>query len=255
MMTVTRDFADRLAEVSRLLRQDEVADETLRRLTGLGAALVPGASAAAVTIATDRGALSFAASEPPLEDLHGLQFSAGTGPVVEVLAYNEPRRVDDMAAEPRWPDFCRAAAAAGFGSLLALPLRTDQRPAGAVALYGAAPGAFRGAAHDVALLFAAQGGTAVRNAALYRECRRMADDLHAALESRAVIEQAKGMVQAELGVSATEAFRLLSRYSQHTNQRVRLVSSQLVLRRLPAAALRASDGHRGSPSAGRDPRS
>jgi hypothetical protein len=45
MMTVTRDFADRLAEVSRLLRQDEVADETLRRLTGLGATLVPGASA------------------------------------------------------------------------------------------------------------------------------------------------------------------------------------------------------------------
>ena len=93
---------------------------------------------------------------------------------------------------PAGQAFCQAAAAAGFGSLLALPLRTDQRPAGAVALYGDAPGVLRGAAHDIALLFAAQGGTAVRNASLYRACRRMVDDLQAALESRAVIEQAKG---------------------------------------------------------------
>jgi ANTAR domain len=124
--------------------------------------------------------------------------------------------------------------------MLALPLRTDQRPAGAVALYGDAPGVFRGAAHDIALLFAAQGGTTVRNASLYRACRRMADDLHAALESRAVIEQAKGILRAEFGVSPAEAFRLLSWYSQETNQRVRVISSRLVRGRISAAALRRS---------------
>ena len=142
------------------------------------------------------------------------------------------------AAEPRWPAFCQPAAAAGFGSLLALPLRTDQRSAGAVALYGDAPGVFRGAAHDIALLFAAQGGTAVRNASLYRACRRMVDDLQAALESRAVIEQAKGILQAELGISPAEAFRLLSRHSQNTNQRVRVIASRLVRGRITAAAFR-----------------
>jgi len=238
MVAVTRDFADRLAEVARLLKEDEVADETLRRLTGLGTGLVPGATAAAVTIAMDHGALTFAASDPRLGDLHDLQFEGGAGPVVEALAHNEPRRIDDTAAESRWPAFCQAAAAAGFGSMLALPLRTDQRPAGAVALYGDTPGVFRGAAHDIALLFAAQGGTVVRNASLYRACRRMVDDLQAALESRAVIEQAKGILQAELGVSPGEAFRLLSRYSQNTNQRVRAVSSRLVRGRIPAEAFR-----------------
>ena len=65
---------------------------------------------------------------------------------------------------------------------------------------------FRGAAHDIALLFAAQGGTAVHNAALYRACRRMVDNLHAGLESRAIIEQAKGILHAELGVTPAEAF-------------------------------------------------
>jgi GAF domain-containing protein len=238
MVAVTRDFADRLAEVARLLKEDEVADETLRRLTGLGTELVPGATATAVTIAMDQGALTFAASDPRLDDLHDLQFEGGAGPVVEALAHNEPRRIDDTAAESRWPAFCQAAAAAGFGSLLALPLRTDQRPAGAVALYGDAPDVFRGAAHDIALLFAAQGGTAVRNASLYRACRRMADDLQAALESRAVIEQAKGILQAELGISPAQAFRLLSSYSQNTNQRVRVVATRLVRGRIPAEALR-----------------
>ena len=75
-----------------------------------------------------------------------------------------------------------------------LPLRTDRRPAGAVALYGPERHAFQGAAHDIALTFAAQGGTAMRNAAQYRECRQMLNNLHVALASQATIEQAKGIL-------------------------------------------------------------
>jgi GAF domain-containing protein len=239
MVAVTRDLADRIAEVAQLVKEDEVPDEVLRRLTSLGVALVPGGTAAAVTIAMPKGALSFAASDRRLDELHRLQFDVGEGPVVETLRHNEPRRVDDTATELRWPSFCRAAAEAGFGSCLALPLRTDLQPAGAVALYGDEPRVFRGAAHDVALLFAAQGGTAVHNASLYRMCRRMADSLHAGLESRAIIEQAKGILHAELGVSTAEAFGLLSRYSQNTNQRVRTISARLVQGRISASVFRS----------------
>jgi GAF domain-containing protein len=238
MVAVTRELADRVAEVAELMAADEVGDEALRRLTGLGAELVPGGTAAAVTIAMARGGLTFAASDRRLEKLHELQFGSGQGPVVETLRHNEPRRIDDMAAESRWPAFCRAAAEAGFGSCLALPLRTDRQPAGAVVLYGDEPGAFGGAAHDVALLFAAQGGTAVHNASLYGACRRMVDNLHAGLESRAVIEQAKGMLHAELGISTDRAFRLMNRYSQNTNQRVRKIAADLIHGRLTPAQLR-----------------
>ncbi len=235
MVTVTRAFADRLAEVARLLENDDVADEALRRLTNLGIELVPGGTAAGVTIAQAGGALTFAASDPRLDRLHELQFRSGRGPVVETLQHNEPRRVDDVASEPRWPTFCQAAERAGFGSCLALPLRTDRQPAGAVAIYGREPNVFRGAAHDIALLFAAQGGTTVHNAALYRACRRMVDNLHTALESRAIIEQAKGILHAELGVSPAEAFARLSRVSQNTNQRVRQLAIDLVQGRRDAA--------------------
>lgn len=237
MVTITREFADRVADVARLLEAEEIEDEALRRLTGLGAELVPGGSAVTITIAVDHSALTFAASDPRLDQLHYLQFDAGDGPVVETLRHNEPRRIDDTTTERRWRALCRAAAEAGFRSLLALPLCTDRQPAGAIALYGPGPGVFRGAAHDVALLFAAQGGTAVHNARLYRTCRRMVDNLQAGLDSRAVIEQAKGILHAELGVSPAEAFHLLSRFSQNTNQRVRKIAADIVRGRLAAAEL------------------
>jgi GAF domain-containing protein len=238
MITMTREFADQVADVAQLLEGDEVPDEALHRLTALAAGLVPGGTAAAVTIAMASGALTFATSDQRLEELHRLQVDSDGGPVVETLRHNEPRRVDDTAAECRWPSFCRAAAEAGFASCLVLPLRTDRQPAGAVALYGQQPNVFRGAIHDIALLVAAQGGTAVHNAALYGTCRRMVESLHAGLESRAVIEQAKGVLHAELGVSPEEAFRLLSRYSQNTNQRVRKISAGLVQGRIAAAEFR-----------------
>lgn len=228
MVTVTPVLADRLAEVARVLENVETPEQALHRLTRLAVDLIPGGTAAAVTIAVDSQALILAASDPRIDRLHRLQFDGGEGPVAETLLHNESRRVDDTTAERRWPEFCRAAARSGFGSCLVLPLRTDRRPAGAVALYGQQRHVFQGAAHDIALLFAAQGGTAVYNAALYRECSQMVDSLHAALESQAVIEQAKGILHAAFGVPPEQAFRLLTRVSQKTNRKLRAISAELV---------------------------
>lgn len=238
MVKVTRDLADRIAEAARLLDDDNDADAVLGRLTRLGAELVPGGKAAALTVEGAGQAMTFAASDSRIDELHRLQFAAADGPAVEALRYNEPRRIDDMTAEDRWPVFCRAAARAGFGSCLMLPLRTDCRPAGAVSFYGHDSNVFRGASHDLAVLFAAQGGTAVHNAAVYRASQLMVMNLHTALGSRAVIEQAKGILHAELGVSLEEAFGLLSRMSQNTNRKLRVIASALVRGEITSGQLR-----------------
>jgi GAF domain-containing protein len=238
MVELTRELADRFAEAARLLEHEDDSDMTLRRLTGLAVELVPGATAAALTIEGDGQALTFAASDPRIDDLHRLQFQATEGPAVEALRRNAAQNVDDVADERRWPAFADAADRAGFGSCLMLPLRTDRRPAGAVSLYGRDRNAFRGASHDLAVLFAAQGGTAVQNAALYQACRQMVDNLHTALGSRAVIEQAKGILHAELGISPEEAFRLLSRRSQATNRKVREMARELVHGEIDAGQFR-----------------
>ena len=240
MVNVTPALAERVSEVARLLETDDDRDAALARLTRLGVELVPGATAAAVTASSGDQAHTFASSDERVDELHRLQFASGTGPVVETVRYNEARHVRDVAEDPRWPAFCRAAAKAGFGSCITLPLHTHQEPAGAVALYAEQPGAFSGAAHDLALLFAAQGGTAVHNADLYGASCHVIRNLQVALKSRAAIEQAKGVLLAELGISTDEAFELLSRASQNTNEKVRDVAAKLVRGEISSQQLRGS---------------
>ena len=238
MVEVTQELAERISEVARLLDSEDDSDAVLHRITGLCVELIPGATAAAVTITAGNHTYTFAASDPRIDELHRIQFESGRGPTVETLSFNEPRHARDLTQERRWTAFCDAAADAGFGSCLALPLRSSRQPAGAVAIYAKHPGAFQEAAHDIALLFAAQGGTALHNAEVYGACRQMTYNLQAALESRAVIEQAKDIVSANLGIPAGQALQLIRRTSQHTNQKMRDIAIQLIAGDLDPRRLR-----------------
>lgn len=227
MVKVTRKLADRLADVAKLLLTDDDADMPLQQLTELAVELVPGSTAAGIVAAGEKS-WTFAGSDPRLGRLHQLQFDSGDGPLVEALRHGEPRRIDDTAQQPRWQAFCAAAAESGFGSCLVLPLRTDREPGGAIALYGDERHAFSGADHDIALLLAAQGGAAMHNAAAYQSCRQMVDNLRTALQSRAVIEQAKGILVANYGCTPDTAFNQLSRQSQNSNRKLRDIAADLV---------------------------
>jgi hypothetical protein len=231
MVRITRELAERIAELARLLLDDESSDAPLQQLTDLSLDLIPGSAAAGVVAATDT-TWAYSGSPAHVAGLHRAQMGAGDGPVVEAIRYGEARRVDDAAHEQRWPAACAAMADHGFGSCLVLPLRTDRKPGGALAVYGRSAEAFAGSGHDIALLFAAQGGVAIRNATAYRNCRELVANLQAALESRAVIEQAKGILVAEYGCLPETAFKELSRVSQHTNRKVREISSDLVAGRI-----------------------
>lgn len=248
MVEVTQELAERISEVARLLEDDDEGDPALLRLSAFGVELVPGATGAAVTMTADGEAHTFAASDARIDELHRLQFASGQGPAVETLRYNEARHIRDTSNEERWPAFCRAAAQAGLYSLIALPLHTGQQPAGAVALYADRPGAFNGVAHDIALLFAAQGSMAVHNAQVYGVCREMVDNLQVALEARATIEQAKGVLHAKLAIAPGEAFELLRRSSQNTNQKVRVVAARLVRGEIDAWQVRAQASSRNGTS-------
>jgi transcriptional regulator with GAF, ATPase, and Fis domain len=227
MVRVTRQLAERIADLARLLLDDEGTDAPLQQLTELAMQLIPGSAAAGVVAAND-STWAYASSPADAGELHRHQMQAGSGPLVEAIRYGEARRIDDTGQEQRWPEACREMAELGFGSCLILPLRTDRRPGGALVVYGTEPEAFVGAGHDMALLFAAQGGVALRNAAAYRSCRQLVVNLQLALESRAVIEQAKGILVAEHGCDPETAFKELSRMSQRTNRKVRDISADLV---------------------------
>jgi transcriptional regulator with GAF, ATPase, and Fis domain len=234
MVRLTRQHAERVAELARLLLDDEVSDTPLHELTTLALELIPGSAAAGVVAASDTS-WAFTGSPPAIADLHRAQVQSGAGPVAEAIRHGEARRIDDTGSEQRWPTVCAAMADIGLNSCLVLPIRTDRKPGGALAVYGQSQDAFAGAGQDLALLFAAQGGVAIRNAAAYRNCRQLVANLQIALESRAVIEQAKGILVAEYGCHPEVAFKELSRISQSTNRKLREIATDLVAGRIDRA--------------------
>jgi GAF domain-containing protein len=227
MVTVTRELAERIAALAELLLSDDSSDPQLRQLAELSLELVPGSAAVGVVVAGDN-TWTYAASDAVVASLHRRQLDDGRGPVAEALRFGEARRVDDAGAEDRWPGICSAMVTDGLLSCLVLPLRADRQPGGVLAIYGRERGCFAGAGHDLALLFAAQGGVALRNARLYRNCTQLVGNLRVALESRAVIEQAKGILVAEYGCSPDVAFERLSMLSQNINRKVKDIAADLV---------------------------
>jgi len=236
MVAVTRDLAERIASVADLVLTGDDADLPLQQLTELSVELIPSGTCAGVVAPRD-AAWAYAQSDESVAGLHRLQMESGSGPVADGLRFGEARRIDDVATESRWPETCAAMADRGLRSCLVLPLRTDRAPGAVLALYSTKAEAFAGADHDIALLLAAEGGVAVRNAGLYSNCRTLVGNLHIALASRAVIEQAKGILVAEYGCPPDTAFARLSAMSQNSNRKLKDIAADLVEGRITRSDL------------------
>ncbi len=123
-----------------------------------------------------------------------------------------------------------AAPRHGVRSSLSAPLTLEDQTFGALNLYGGTEEAFREDDEHVAALVASYAAVVAANARAYWSARETAEHLARAMESRAEIEQAKGILMAQARVSADEAFDLLRRASQRENRRLRNIASEIVAR-------------------------
>ena len=103
-----------------------------------------------------------------------------------------------------------------------------QRTVGALNMYSVVGHAFSTESLALAESFAGYAGVAVANAALYQSAVQEARHIHQALETRSIIEQAKGILIGARGCSAAHAFGLLTRASQHQNRKLRDIAAELV---------------------------
>jgi GAF domain-containing protein len=167
-----------------------------------------GADAAGLMLADQRGALQLMASTlERARDLELFELQVMEGPCLECFASGRPVvNVELTEAHQRWPIFTRAAVEAGFRATHALPLRLRQEVVGAMNLFTREPGrldaehlAIGQAMADVATI----GLLQERN---LREQTVLSEQLQAALHSRVVIEQAKGVLAARARVDVAEAF-------------------------------------------------
>lgn len=204
-------------------------------------------AAAGLTLADERGSLQVLASSTEQARLLELfQLSIDEGPCVECFTTSAPVLVADIAAQAlRWPRFATEAARDGFASVHALPLRLRKQTIGALNLFGGAPGEL--SADDVRL---AQGlaDTATIGILQERAIRRgetLSEQLQTALNSRVIIEQAKGVLAATGKLTMDSAFTALRGYARRNNLRLSDVARALADRELdPTPVLARSETRR-----------
>lgn len=189
-----------------------------------------GVSACGVLLADHHGVLNLvAASTDEVRMLELSQLQNAEGPCLDAYQTARPVQRADLAdSDPRWPRFTAAARAAGFAAVQALPMRLREQTLGALNLFSATPGPLDEAtiALGQALADAATIGIVHQRALARHEI--VAEQLQAALNSRIIIEQAKGFLAERLGVTVEEAFIVLRGYSRSHNRKLTDVANQVI---------------------------
>ncbi|RBY92590.1 GAF and ANTAR domain-containing protein [Blastococcus sp. TF02A-30] len=220
---------DLLRALSRVVLVDRDLEEVLTEITGIAAQGIPGAESVSTTLLRDDKA--FTAAHHGEMALHAdeLQYEEGYGPCMDAGRGGVVLRIDDTSTEERWPRYVPRAREAGVRSSLSVPLPFQGTSIGALNIYSTRPAAFASAESLEAGLEVAEAiAIAVVNATAHAELGEQARNLRLAMQSRAVIEQAKGVLMAQRHVDADQAFEILREASQRYNRKLRDIAAGIV---------------------------
>jgi GAF domain-containing protein len=221
---------DMLRQLSRVVLVDRTLGEVLTDVTRIAAQGIPGAEATSITLLRDEKAFTVAHHGEMALAADELQYAHGYGPCMDAGRGGVLLRVDDMRTEERWPDYvAHVVRSTPVRSSLSVPLPYQGTSIGALNNYSTEPAAFASpdslrAGLEVAEVVA----VAVANADAHHQLGEQARNMRLAMESRAVIEQAKGVLMAQRRVTAEQAFEILREASQRYNRKLRDIAFGIV---------------------------
>ena len=221
------DPNDAFAELSRIELADFDIDAVLSRIAHLAQRAIPGAGEVSVTL-LEGGAHTAASTGELAVRLDEWQYERGHGPCLDACAATATLSVPDTGLEQRWPRWAVAAKEAGARSSLSIGLPVHDRVTGALNVYAPAAHGLDDDAISLAQTFAGYAAVALANVHLYETRVALATQVQEAMERRAVIEQAKGVIMGNRHCTPAEAFAVLSGLSQGTGRRLRDVAVTVV---------------------------
>lgn len=212
------------ADLARRLMTEESVDATMRVIVDAAVEVIDGCHHASISHIRGRSLISASSNDAIGHILDGIQTGADEGPCLDAIRTGEVMVADDLAVDERWPVYGpRAVESVGVISSMGQPLHDGRRVVGALNLFSEDRGTFSGHVDDdAAAAILAAHATPALVAALHRE------NMVAALESRDIIGQAKGMLRARAGIDGQEAFELLVKASQRMQLKLAEVARQLV---------------------------
>ncbi|XVQ10313.1 ANTAR domain-containing protein [Spirillospora sp. CA-255316] len=206
---------------------------TLRRVTELAPQAVPGCAGAtsirwALPDGDDRPEpLASAASHPDLAEIVDRQLARRHGPVFDVVQNRIPVSSADILAETRWPEAMTDMLCRGVRTFSTTP-HLNEPVLVTLTLYGVSPRSLATGQHALASLLVAQSSAAMSNVIQYGSVHRTAVQLQEAVEARAVVDQAKGILMHALGCDADQAFAEMRRISQTRHVKLTALAQRIV---------------------------
>jgi GAF domain-containing protein len=225
---VTTEARAALDEIGQISLADHTLESVMRKVVELGKRAIPGVDEASITMIENDRPTTVAFSGQLALDLDERQYEVGSGPCLDGAAAGTASEIADFATETRWPVYVAKARGHGVGSSLTVPMPLQREVVAALNLYATTPHAFSDESRTLANAFAASAGVALANTHLYEAQTTLAEQLRNAMRTRAVIEQAKGILMGARRCTAEEAFDILVSLSQRSNRKLRDVAQALV---------------------------
>lgn len=225
---ISNELAVEIARLGMVRESSETG--ALRRVTELAARAVRGcvgATAVRWTPSEPPRPMLVAGSHPDLADLVDWQLAHGVGPILDAVRERAPVSCDETLGETRWNGYAGAMLRKGVRCFTTTLHESDQVLV-TLTMYGVLPGSLEASELPVAALLVAQGGAAVSNSRRFGDVHRTAVQLQQAVEARAVVDQAKGILMHALGCDAEEAFAELRRISQTRHVKLTAIAQRIV---------------------------
>jgi GAF domain-containing protein len=208
---------------------DTVLGDLAERLT-----LVLGLAGTGVALAQDDRLQLVTAVPPQIADVESSQYEEQSGPCIDAYRSGRVIAVSDLSrSADRWTSFCSIAVRASVPSVAGIPMRLQGQSIGALSVYGQGPRPWPEEDLAAAVVMANMATGFLINASKLHQQEQLAEQLQRALQSRVVIEQAKGMIANAGGVSLDEAFARIRSYARANNETIRSVAEAVVRASLP----------------------
>jgi GAF domain-containing protein len=219
--------------------------DLLRDVAAFAAHAIPGVDGAGVALIDPRQGLAsvqtWAATAVLVEEIDTVQYDElNEGPCFTSMESRRPVVSGSLGSDSRWPHFGGRVARMRVHSALSLPLLVGDQVIGAINAYARNRDAFGEHAVQLGSQFAGPAAVSVYNGQLLAEAQERTARLQRALASRAVIDQAIGIIRSRSGGSAEEAFDRLTRISQVENIKLYVVAQRLVEEAVRRAGARQS---------------
>ena len=219
---------DAFEELARITLADNDLVSVMTKIALVARDTVDGADEVSVTLVERQQFRTVAFTGQLAVDLDERQYAHGYGPCLDCIRGGDVIVIPEVREETRWSDWVREAEQRGVRSTLSIPVPLRRDVGAGLNIYSTDDRGFDDSSVEVAQTIGAYAGVALANMHLYDAQARVAEQLEAAMRSRAVIEQAKGIVMAQRRCGADDAFQVLVARSQEANRKLRDIAQEVV---------------------------